>query len=244
MAAVVACKLPDYWVDDPDTWFRQAEAAFRRSNITVSSTKYDHVLLRLPGPVLTATRTLIRSIDDDTVAPYELLKAKILRSFGPNKYQLVAKLLDYPSLGDKRPSELMDAMLALLPAGESPDTMIFRVLFMRRLPSDMRQQLAAREYDTPEEMAEQADILYDARGPAVIAAALSAAAIDRRRSSPADRRRSPDERPSRTRDRRAATPGAPKVCFIHKKWGDAAHNCVKPCSYRQGNGPAAPGDGH
>ena len=151
----------------------------------------------------------------------------------------MAKLLDYPALGDKRPSELMDTMLALLPAGESPDTTIFRVLFMRRLPSDMRQQLAAREYATPEEMAEQADVLYDARGPAVIAAALN-----RRNSSPAERRRSPEDRESRPRDRRAATPGATKICWIHKKWGAAAHNCVKPCSYRQGNAPAAPGDGH
>ena len=110
---------------------------------------------------------------------------------------------------------------------------------MRRLPSDMRQQLAAREFTSATEMAVFADLLWDARGPAVITAAMSALTIDRRSSSPADRRRS-DE--GRSRGRRDQTPGPLKPCWIHKKWGDAAKNCVKPCSYRTGNGPAAPGN--
>jgi hypothetical protein len=47
----VAVKLPDFWTADPTTWFAQAEAAFRRSNVTVSYTKYDHVLMKLPQDV-------------------------------------------------------------------------------------------------------------------------------------------------------------------------------------------------
>jgi hypothetical protein len=42
----VAVKLPDFWPADPTTWFHQAEAAFRRSNVTVSYTKYDLVFLQ------------------------------------------------------------------------------------------------------------------------------------------------------------------------------------------------------
>jgi hypothetical protein len=41
----VAVKLPEFWPADPQTWFHQAEAAFRRSNVTVSYTKYDHILI-------------------------------------------------------------------------------------------------------------------------------------------------------------------------------------------------------
>ncbi len=32
----VAVKLPEFWPADPQTWFHQAEAAFRRSNVTVT----------------------------------------------------------------------------------------------------------------------------------------------------------------------------------------------------------------
>jgi hypothetical protein len=48
----VAVKLPEFWPADPQTWFHQAEAAFRRSNVVTSYTKYDHVLLKLPTDVV------------------------------------------------------------------------------------------------------------------------------------------------------------------------------------------------
>jgi hypothetical protein len=38
----VAVKLLDFWVQDPQMWFSQAEAQFRRARISVSTTMYDH----------------------------------------------------------------------------------------------------------------------------------------------------------------------------------------------------------
>jgi hypothetical protein len=35
----VAVKLPEFWTADRNTWFSQAEASFRRSNVTASYTK-------------------------------------------------------------------------------------------------------------------------------------------------------------------------------------------------------------
>ncbi len=52
----VAVKLPEFWPADPTTWFHQAEAAFRRSNVTQSFTKYDHVLMKLPKDVIMSVR--------------------------------------------------------------------------------------------------------------------------------------------------------------------------------------------
>jgi hypothetical protein len=38
---------------DPQTWFpNQAEAAFYRSNVTISFANYDHVLMKLPMDVV------------------------------------------------------------------------------------------------------------------------------------------------------------------------------------------------
>jgi hypothetical protein len=58
----VAVKLPDFWLADPQTWFHQAEAAFRRSNVTVSFTKYDHVLMKLPTDVVMSMGDLVNSM--------------------------------------------------------------------------------------------------------------------------------------------------------------------------------------
>ena len=62
----VAVKLPDFWPADPTTWFHQAEAAFRRSNVTVSYTKYDHVLMKLPTDVVMSVRDLVNSMQPNT----------------------------------------------------------------------------------------------------------------------------------------------------------------------------------
>jgi hypothetical protein len=50
--SAVAVKLPEFLTSDPIMWSRQAEACFRRSNITTSSTMYDHVLMKLPEAVV------------------------------------------------------------------------------------------------------------------------------------------------------------------------------------------------
>ena len=69
----VAVKLPDFWPADPQTWFHQAEAAFRRSNVTVSYTKYDHVLMKLPTDVVMSVRDLVNTMQPNTLDAYEQL---------------------------------------------------------------------------------------------------------------------------------------------------------------------------
>ena len=60
--------------------------------------------------------------------PYEDLKAKLASSHTLSLWQKVSKLIHHPGLGDRRPTVLMDAMLALLPEDEKPDC-LFQGLF-------------------------------------------------------------------------------------------------------------------
>jgi hypothetical protein len=159
----VAVKLPEFWAADPSTWFRQAEAAFRRSNITVSSTMYDHVLMKLPQDVVMSVRDLANSIETTTPNPYKLLKARLTDCYAKTRWQQCFALLDLPALGDRRPSHLMNEMLALLPTGRNRDDTIFLGIFLRRLPVSMRDHLAAGDFQTAAEMARPADVLWDAR---------------------------------------------------------------------------------
>jgi hypothetical protein len=224
----VAMKLPLFWVDNPMRWFQQAEAQFRVKSITRSTTKFDHVLARLPSD---ATVSIGDVIDKATTAvnpsetPYEDLKARLLKAYMPGPYKMLDSLLDHPALGDRTPSKMMDEMLALLPAGEKP-TMLFNALFLRRLPATLRQVLATQKHEDPHALAEAADHLYDSGVHSTAAAAAllphtpEVCAVPAARSS---------RSPTRGSGARSATPGA--MCWFHAKWADKANQCKPPCSW-------------
>jgi hypothetical protein len=65
----VVVKLPEYWTADPNTWCSQTEAAFRRSNIIMLYTKYDHVLIKCN--LVMFVRDLLNSMQPNTPDAYE-----------------------------------------------------------------------------------------------------------------------------------------------------------------------------
>jgi len=215
--AHVAVKLPDFWVKDPKMWFSQAEAQFRRARVTAETTMYDYVLMKLPEDVVMSVRALVSAIEADPVKQeesYTLMKAALLGSYGKTKWQMAYALLDHPELGDRRPSAMMAEMLALRYEATAPDSLFF-ALFLRRLPSSIRDHIAAANHTTAAEMATHADILWDARNSATVSAVsdtLSAVSLrssspnkrspDRRAKSPDRRGRSPDRGSNRGRGRR------------------------------------------
>jgi hypothetical protein len=84
-------------------WFSQAEAQFRRGRISVESTMYDHVLMKLPEDVVMSVRALISDIEADPVKQATsslLIKNALLTSFGKTKWQMAYALLDHPDLGE------------------------------------------------------------------------------------------------------------------------------------------------
>ena len=48
VAANVSMKLPTFWPDVVEVWFAQADAQFGIRNVTVSKTKFYHVVAVLP----------------------------------------------------------------------------------------------------------------------------------------------------------------------------------------------------
>jgi hypothetical protein len=159
----IAVKLPDFWTKELELWFMQAETTFRRANITCSLTKYDYVLQRRPMDVLVSVKELARRVRTGEVDNlYERLEAKLTASYQRSPWQLAFDLLDMPDLGDRRPSVLMDAMLASLPDDCQPNR-LFMALFLRRLPPDIRDQLVAQGLKEPAAMAAVADRIYNVR---------------------------------------------------------------------------------
>jgi hypothetical protein len=103
LVAPVAVKLPAFLVEDPHLWFAQAESIFRRSRVVQQMAMFDHVMAVLPQNLLPALRDLLPNIQDEN-DPYELLKQRLVQSFGPTTWQLCNKLIDHPGLGNSRPS--------------------------------------------------------------------------------------------------------------------------------------------
>ena len=109
VAANVALKLPMFWPKAAEVWFAQADAQFAIKAISVSKTKFYHVVASLPQDVAAQILDLIRG------DPYEVLKERLTTLYSLNDYQRFEALVSLPLTGDQKPSHLMNRMLALLP---------------------------------------------------------------------------------------------------------------------------------
>ena len=71
------------------------------------------------------------------VQPFQRLKERLLLSHQLTIVQMAEKILDMPELGDRRPSQLLAAMMEFCPEGEV-NSAFFRASFLRRLPKEIR----------------------------------------------------------------------------------------------------------
>ena len=232
----VAVKLPPFWEPNPRVWFVQCEAAFRHANVTREVTKFDHILTALPTSVVNAIIDLVDEVDGHQEDCYTLLKERLMGKYSLSKWSRCAAVVDHDQLGDRRPSTLMDDMLAVHPEGEKPNS-LFLYIFLRKLPPEMMDQLVVKDYATPRELGLAADKLWDSRrsrGRPVCALAvpppMAAVSAVSRSPSPSTGRPALN-RSSGGRRQRASTPGPSGFCRLHAKWGEDARNCFPPCSW-------------
>ena len=117
--------------------------------------------------------------------------------------QKVNDLLDLPNLGCEKPLVLMDNILSLWPNTTTKNTSkLLLSMFLRRLPLQMRSQLANFPATTPAEIA--ADVIWSQSGGQVSAAAVTVAAAT------SGRPRSPSPRPNANGSRGRNSTPAPK----------------------------------
>ena len=149
----VSLKLPTFWTSQPEVWFAQAEAQFNLRGITAEDTKYFYVLAALDQQTATRLLDLISRPPVDN--KYKTLKDRLISTFGLSKHERASRLLHFRPLGDSKPSTLMDEMLALL--GDHPPCLLFKQLFLERLPEDIRIQLVDSKIDDYRRLARRAD---------------------------------------------------------------------------------------
>ena len=239
-------ELPTFWHRDPQSWFGLAESSFDREDVTDAKYKFDIVLKFLNDDIVEQIRDLLRtarSLGD----PYEALKAELVRLYSPNVIEQLNGIVFCPELGGQAPSQLMNKLLSLLPAGE-PAGLLFKHHFILRLPSDIRDQVAKKmEKMGPKELGEYADNRWhirNSRPPTTgVTAAVQPPAVEELTEAVAAISTGGSKHNRRRKGGRQQPGEKPVVktwfCFNHNRYGKSAWSCsdTKNCSF-QGNGEA------
>jgi hypothetical protein len=156
-------KLPSFWLAAPEAWFGVAEAQFELRHVADEKTRYYHVLAALPEVTVRAIADLVGGpVPEDA---YTQVKRRLLATHALTEFQRLEKLLQLQQLGAQRPSELLADMLQLCPAGESA-TKLFRMLFLQRMPRELRIILAEDAVSELQQLAARADVLWTHHGGA------------------------------------------------------------------------------
>lgn len=245
----VSIKLPPFWPKDPLVWFAQVEAQFSTRNITNQKTKFDYIVSSLSPEIAFEVRELL--LAPPLQNPYDQLKTELVKRVSDSEQRRLQQLLAEEHLGDFKPTQLLRRMQQL--TDESTiDSSIFKELFLRRLPANIRLVLAGIGNKLSiQEQAELADKMLDATPPAIVSAvksdkheltnltemiqALQAEVTQLRLSRERDRPSAFCHRTS-SRQRRSsqsadASSRNPDYCWFHQTFGSQARKCQNPCKF-------------
>ena len=239
----VSLKIPPFWPADPLLWFAQVEAQFATRNITVSKTKFDHVIATLSPEYATEVRDLILSPPEED--PFKALKDALVQRTAASEQRRLQQLFNTEELGDRKPTQLLRHMQQLLgDKATALDPSFLRELFLQRLPTNVRLVLASTaEAISLQELATLADKVMEVATPTVATVSPSdslVAEISELKAEIAQVKQllKPQRSTSRTRAGSPArahssltTPNS-DLCWYHQKFGEAAKKCKPPCSQK------------
>lgn len=240
----VSVKVPPIWRKNIEVWFVQIEAMFLLANITIETTKFNHVLCALEADVADAISDLLTKPLSAT--PYQDLKKRIIREFQESDSKKVNRLLNDLTLGDKKPSAFLREMRAL--AGNQVQDEFLKTLFLQRMPENVSFVLAAAGSMTLDVLADMADRIHDTTHTHVNSVrdpvhdkikALEekhAQEIKRLENVIAEmsvRGRSSERRTSSKHRRysRSKTPKKHQICWYHRRFKEKSTRCTTPCAY-------------
>lgn len=216
----VSLKLPEFWEQQATVWFAQAEAQFALRDITADDTRYYYVVAALGNSTAARAISILENPPDRN--KYATLKAYLLKTFSLSETERARRLLSLPGLGDSRPSELMDHMLALL--GEHKPCFLFKELFLQQLPKSVRTPLANSTVTDYRELAQLADVYQAASHQCTTSGSVAASVYPVMRAAA----HCSDERPTFA----AQQSTEQGLCYFHARFGAKAKRCRPPCTFK------------
>ncbi len=238
-------KLPEYWDHAPGMWFAQAEFGFETAGILTERQRFGYAIDALGYESLKLVNDLLLQPPPDR--PYSVLKERLLLASQLTAVQMAEKVMKMPDLGDRRPSQLLAAMLEFCPPGQQASP-FFRAAFLTRLPSSIRSHLDEMEEGDLKILAAKADRQWlNCGGAAAIAAVGAAEAGDdsseefdvcaavkpsgggknwrQKKPAGADKKKESGKGGGGGKEEWAAMT---TVCARHAKFGERAYSCGNP----------------
>ncbi|XP_063707603.1 uncharacterized protein LOC134836315 [Culicoides brevitarsis] len=137
--AAVAIKLPEFWEEDPETWFIEAESQFTLANVVLDATKYHHIVKHITSK---STINVVWDIISNPPAQnkYEAIKQRLTSVFGSTLQTRVERLFS-SQIGEMKPSQYLFHLKRLsFNTGLTDDAL--KTIFLKGLPSHMSSVLA------------------------------------------------------------------------------------------------------
>lgn len=153
----VKIRVPPFWKNDPELWFLQIEAQFALCNITTDLLKYNTVVGNVDPNILDPVKDIIRTPPANN--KYQTIKDRLIKKYTESDNTKIKTLLTELTLGDNKPSDLLNKMQDLS-CGKVGDDLL-RILWLQRLPFNI-QSILACSTDTLQVMSTMADKIYEA----------------------------------------------------------------------------------
>ena len=216
----VTVKLPPFWPDKAVLWFAQAEAQFLLRGITQDKTKFAHVMTMLDSSTAEHVMDVIQNPPEND--SYGTLKTRLTGAYAITEDERAERLLNMNGLGDKTPSQCLSSMLMLVPSGQEPG-FLFRRIFLRQLPVEVRTQLAqstntGNRAEDLRRLASEADRYFASAGARISSVSETSFVAEGPNSNA-----SPQWNVDAVSGR--------QLCYFHRRFGKNAKKCEQPCSW-------------
>lgn len=172
--AVSKPQVPDFYQDDPKTWFLVVEAEFKSFPTCSDNTKFSTVIKALDPSTLKQINDILSHPPDRS--KYEAVKTAILERLASSRQKEIRRLLRGMTLGNRKPSQLLREMKDI--AGASVDSEFLHQLWLDSLPADIRTLLVINDNANLDTLAKVADRSMEARGMFVMSTSASVDRID------------------------------------------------------------------
>lgn len=235
----VAVKTPPFWKAEPKLWFIQLEAQFDLSGVTADTTKYNYVVSAIDTSILTQIADFVTT--PPATDKYPGIKNRLITIFSESSEKKLRKLLSEITLGDQKPSQLLNEMSRL--GGSAVPQDMLKTLWMQHLPTQIQSVLTASN-DTLDNLAQMADKIAEIEQPRVFAVEQSREDLVgiiknlEKKVEELQRERSRPNQSNYHRRHRSRTPGPrPSAseetgfCWYHQNFSAKARKCIPPCTY-------------
>lgn len=242
-------RAPPFSPDQPTLWFAQVDALFRINGIVTELDKFYHIVPLIDTRYALEIADIITNVP--TSNPYQTLKNALTARFSKSKEAKLKQLLDGEQIGDRKPSQFLRHLRALVPG---IDEDVLRSRWMSSLPDQTKALLTVQSDQPLNKLAEIADKVHEVfdmnqKSTSAVTATPSTSTADtsgqiaaltnqiakltklfsnQRRSNSKDR----SQNRSRSRSRQRCL-NKDEICYYHQKFGKNAKKCSPGCKYQK-----------